>query len=153
MATAPVPPRHAPSSRPRPPPSARSRPKEASRRMSSSFPTLSRDYFDISAFGSTVARAYMPFERRHRKERIMFAITAITGKVGGAVARTLLNAGLSVRAVVRDEAKAAQWTKNGCEIAIADADTAGPLAAALEGVEGAFILLPPVFDPGPDFAE
>lgn len=83
----------------------------------------------------------------------MFAITAITGKVGGAVARTLLDAGLRVRAVVRDEAKGAPWAKSGCDIAIADADTAGPLAAALEGVEGAFILLPPVFDPSPDFGE
>lgn len=83
----------------------------------------------------------------------MFAITAITGKVGGAVARTLLDAGRSVRAVVRDESKGAPWAAIGCDVAIADADTAGPLAAALEGVEGAFILLPPVFDPGPDFAE
>ena len=34
----------------------------------------------------------------------MFAVTGITGKVGDAVARSLLNAGLSVRAVVRDAA-------------------------------------------------
>ncbi|NEK55948.1 NmrA family NAD(P)-binding protein, partial [Rhizobium leguminosarum] len=32
----------------------------------------------------------------------MFAITGITGKVGGAVARQLLAAGQPVRAVVRD---------------------------------------------------
>jgi NAD(P)H dehydrogenase (quinone) len=95
----------------------------------------------------------MPFERQHPKEQIMFAITAITGKVGGAVARTLLAAGLGVRAVVRDESKGMPWAELGCDIAIADADTAGPLAAAFEGVEGAFILLPPVFDPSPDFAE
>ena len=35
----------------------------------------------------------------------MFAITAITGKVGGVVADILLAAGFGVRAVVRDAAK------------------------------------------------
>jgi NAD(P)H dehydrogenase (quinone) len=35
----------------------------------------------------------------------MFAITGITGKVGGEVARNLLAAGQSVRAVVRDLTK------------------------------------------------
>jgi len=37
----------------------------------------------------------------------MYAVTGITGKVGGSVARHLLNAGLSVRAVVRDTLKKA----------------------------------------------
>ena len=36
----------------------------------------------------------------------MFAITGITGNVGGEVARNLLAAGRPVRAVVRDIAKA-----------------------------------------------
>jgi len=35
----------------------------------------------------------------------MYAVTGITGKVGGAVARTLLSAGQQVRAVVRDAKK------------------------------------------------
>ena len=35
----------------------------------------------------------------------MYAITGITGKVGGALADALLEAGLPVRAVVRDVAK------------------------------------------------
>ncbi len=81
----------------------------------------------------------------------MFAITAISGKVGGAVANGLLAAGFKVRAVVRDEAKAASWKARGCEVAIADVASADRLAAALSGTEGAFILLPPVFDPEPDF--
>lgn len=76
----------------------------------------------------------------------MFAITAITGRVGGVLADTLLNAGHKVRAVMRDEAKGAAWLARGCEVAIADLSDAGPLAAALSGVEGAFILLPPVYD-------
>jgi uncharacterized protein YbjT (DUF2867 family) len=36
----------------------------------------------------------------------MYAITGVTGKVGGAVARTLLSAGQRVRAIVRDADKA-----------------------------------------------
>src|SRR6478752_1142242 len=83
----------------------------------------------------------------------MFAITAITGKVGGVVAKTLLAAGCNVRALVRDEAKGAPWKARGCEVAIADLTDAGRLARALEGTEGAFILLPPVFDPEPDFRD
>jgi NAD(P)H dehydrogenase (quinone) len=37
----------------------------------------------------------------------MFAITAVTGKVGGTTARALINAGHKVRAIVRDRAKGA----------------------------------------------
>jgi NAD(P)H dehydrogenase (quinone) len=83
----------------------------------------------------------------------MFAITAITGKVGGAVADTLLAAGCGVRAIVRDAAKGAPWKARGCEVAVADIGDADRLARALEGTEGAFILLPPVFDPEPDFRD
>jgi NAD(P)H dehydrogenase (quinone) len=83
----------------------------------------------------------------------MFAITAITGKVGGVVANTLLAAGCGVRAVVRDAAKGAPWKARGCEVAVADLTDAGRLARALGGTEGAFILLPPVFDPQPDFRD
>jgi NAD(P)H dehydrogenase (quinone) len=83
----------------------------------------------------------------------MFAITAITGKVGGGVANTLLAAGCGVRALVRDAAKGAPWKARGCEVAVADMTDAGRLARALEGTEGAFILLPPVFDPQPDFQD
>jgi NAD(P)H dehydrogenase (quinone) len=83
----------------------------------------------------------------------MFAITAITGKVGGVVANTLLAAGCDVRAVVRDAAKGASWKARGCEVAVADLADVDRLARALEGAEGAFILLPPVFDPQPNFQD
>jgi len=43
----------------------------------------------------------------------MYAITGITGKVGSAVARSLLAERLPVRAVLRDEAKAAEWRTRG----------------------------------------
>jgi NAD(P)H dehydrogenase (quinone) len=83
----------------------------------------------------------------------MFAVTGITGKVGGAVARSLLDAGLSVRAVVREAAKGSPWASRGCEVAIADLDDVAPLAAAFTGVGGAFAMLPPIFDPTPGFPE
>jgi uncharacterized protein YbjT (DUF2867 family) len=83
----------------------------------------------------------------------MFAITGITGQVGGAVARALIGNGQRVRAVVRDAEKGAAWARKGCEIAVADLDDAAALKKAFAGVQGVFFLLPPVFDPSPDFGE
>ena len=83
----------------------------------------------------------------------MFAVTGATGKVGGAVARALLRAGRSVRVVVRDPGKAAAWSSLGCEIAVAEISDAAGLTQAFAGTEGAFAMLPPLFDPSPDFSE
>lgn len=83
----------------------------------------------------------------------MYAITGITGKVGGALARSLLAEELPVRAVLRDEAKAAEWRARGCQIAIAEMDDAASLAAAFNDAEGVFILPPSEFDPEPGFPE
>jgi NAD(P)H dehydrogenase (quinone) len=83
----------------------------------------------------------------------MYAITGITGKVGGALAATLLAAGLPVRAVVRDATKGAAWSISGCEIALADMNDAAALAAAFAGAEAAFILPPSEFDPTPGYAQ
>ena len=58
-----------------------------------------------------------------------------------------------MRAVVRDAAKGGPWKARGCEVAVADIADVDRLARALEGTEGAFILLPPVFDPEPDFRD
>ena len=83
----------------------------------------------------------------------MFAITGITGQVGGAVARTLLAAGKNIRAVVRDSAKGATWSRQGCEVALAPMDDPEALKTAFAGTEGVFVLLPPNFDPSPGFPE
>ncbi|CAB3806080.1 Quinone oxidoreductase 2 [Pararobbsia alpina] len=83
----------------------------------------------------------------------MYAITGITGKVGGAVARTLLAAGQPVRAVVRDAARARSWAERGCEVVTADMDDSASLTAAFEGTQGVFILPPSEFDPSPGFPE
>ncbi|MCK9684091.1 NAD(P)H-binding protein [Scleromatobacter humisilvae] len=83
----------------------------------------------------------------------MFAITGITGQVGGQIAEALLAAKRPVRAVLRDKAKAWRWIERGCEAAIAAMDDAAALTAAFTGAEAAFVLLPPVFDPASGFAE
>lgn len=83
----------------------------------------------------------------------MYAITGITGQVGGGVAQTLLDQGDTVRAVVRSAAKGAAWKARGCDVAIADVADADALTRAFTGAQGVFVLLPPHFDPSPDFAE
>jgi uncharacterized protein YbjT (DUF2867 family) len=83
----------------------------------------------------------------------MYAITGITGKVGGAVARELLAAGQPVRAVARDASRAGSWVARGCELATARMEDAASLAAAFDGATGVFILPPSDFDPEPDFPE
>ncbi|MCV3208648.1 NmrA family NAD(P)-binding protein [Mesorhizobium sp. YC-39] len=83
----------------------------------------------------------------------MYAISGITGQVGGALARSLLAEGLPVRAVLRDEAKAAEWRTRGCEIALAEMEDAASLTSAFRGATGVFILPPSEFDPEPGFPE
>jgi NAD(P)H dehydrogenase (quinone) len=83
----------------------------------------------------------------------MHAITGITGNVGGEVARALLNAGHAVRAVIRDPRKGAVWEALGCDVSLADMNDAAALAAAFKAASDVFVLLPPNFDPSPDFPE
>jgi uncharacterized protein YbjT (DUF2867 family) len=77
----------------------------------------------------------------------------ITGKVGGATARHLLARGKNVRALVRDRAKAAIWADQGVELVDGDWNDAAALQRALDGVEGAFLMLPAIWAPSPDFKE
>ena len=83
----------------------------------------------------------------------MFAVTGITGQVGGVVARVLLAAGLDVRGVVRNPVKGEGWANQGCEVAIAEMNDAVALARAFDGADAVFISLPPNFDPAPGFPE
>ena len=87
------------------------------------------------------------------QETVMYAITGITGQVGGALARKLLAERLPVRAVLRDEAKAATWRTLGCEVALAEMNDAASLTSAFRGAAGVFILPPSEFDPEPGFPE
>ena len=77
----------------------------------------------------------------------MYAITGITGKVGGVAARALLAARQRVRAVVRDADKGRFWSDLDCEVAIAEVEDAEALTRAFTNVTGVFILPPPNFDP------
>jgi uncharacterized protein YbjT (DUF2867 family) len=83
----------------------------------------------------------------------VFTITGITGKVGGTLARKLLEAGQPVRAVVRDAAKGQAWADKGCEVAIAEMEDGEALAKAFAGSEAVFILPPSEFDPEPGYPE
>jgi len=83
----------------------------------------------------------------------MFAVMGVTGQVGGAVATRLLTQGAKVRTIARDPDKAAMWAERGCEVATADVNDANSLRQAFTGTEGAFVMLPPMFDPSPGFPE
>ena len=87
------------------------------------------------------------------KKNPMFAITGITGNVGGQVALNFLAANQPVRAVMRDVRKGELWAQRGCELAAADINDVAALTAAFTGAEGVFVLVPPNFDPSPDFSE
>jgi len=83
----------------------------------------------------------------------MYLVMGITGKVGGATVRHLLNQGKQVRALVRNREKAAKWADQGVELVDGDWNDATTIAGALKGVEGAFVMLPTVWAPSPDYRE
>jgi len=83
----------------------------------------------------------------------MYAIMGITGQVGGVVARTLLAAKQPVRAIVRDAIKGQAWSDRGCEVALATIEDRASLATAFREADGVFLLVPPSFDPLPEFPE
>ena len=72
----------------------------------------------------------------------MYVVAGVTGNTGRVVAETLLAHQKPVRAVVRDEAKGAEWRKRGAEVVIAELDDAAALTRALKGATGAYFLLP-----------
>src|SRR5690349_17513862 len=96
-----------------------------------------------------IAESSAPLQNRrqrkqpHLTETGMFAITGITGQVGGVVARTLLREGKDVRAVVRSSDKGVAWAQQGCDVVLADMNDACALNRAFAGTEGVFVLLPP----------
>ncbi|OCP00730.1 MULTISPECIES: NAD(P)H-binding protein [unclassified Ensifer] len=73
----------------------------------------------------------------------MFVILGAAGKVGYSTASALSEAGLPVRAVLRDAAKASRLSALGCKVAIADLRDPAALAAAIAGAEAVQIILPP----------
>ena len=83
----------------------------------------------------------------------MFLVMGITGRVGGAAAEHLLARGKQVRALVRNREKASSWAKRGVELIDGDWNDSAAIERALRGVDGAFVMLPAVWAPSPDYKE
>lgn len=73
----------------------------------------------------------------------MFAIVGAAGKVGYATCLALREANVPVRAVLRDDSKAARLSGIGCDIAIADLYDAEALAKVITGAETVQVVVPP----------
>lgn len=83
----------------------------------------------------------------------MFFVMGMTGRVGGAVARHLLDRGSQVRALIRDRSKVPGWARDKVELIDGDWSDAGIIKTALDNMEGAYVMLPPFFTPSRDFHE
>jgi uncharacterized protein YbjT (DUF2867 family) len=73
----------------------------------------------------------------------MYLIAGSSGNTGKVVAESLLARGKKVRVLVRDKGKGEAWAKRGAEVAVGRLDDAGGLSGALQGAEGAYLLIPP----------
>jgi NAD(P)H dehydrogenase (quinone) len=83
----------------------------------------------------------------------LFAMTGITGHVGGAAAQRLLAQGARVRAVVRSETGATAWRNKGAEVAVAALDDVQALKHAFDGADGVYVMTPTWFESPDMFAE
>lgn len=70
----------------------------------------------------------------------MILVTGVTGTTGGATLRALQTAGVSVRALVRDATRFQAPPR--VEVAVGDFDDPDSLAAALNGVDHAYLVAP-----------
>jgi uncharacterized protein YbjT (DUF2867 family) len=73
--------------------------------------------------------------------------------VGGATAKHLLAHAKGVRALVRNREKAANRANQGVELVDGDWNDSAAIEQALKGVGGAFVMLPAVRAPSPDYKE
>lgn len=72
----------------------------------------------------------------------MFAIVGAAGKVGYSTSLALREAGLPVRAILRDAAKAHRLAAIGCEVVLADLQDPGALGRALAGAQAVQLICP-----------
>lgn len=73
----------------------------------------------------------------------MYLIAGVSGKTGAAAATALLEKRQPVRVLVRSEEKGKAWQERGAEVAVGSLDDVAGLARAMEGVRGAYLLVPP----------
>jgi NAD(P)H dehydrogenase (quinone) len=76
----------------------------------------------------------------------MIAVAGVSGHTGRVVADALLKQGATVRVIVRDERKGAEWKARGADVAVASLDDATAVTRALSGAAAAYLLIPPVYD-------
>lgn len=69
-------------------------------------------------------------------------ITGATGSVSGALLAALEGADLDLRAMVRDQARAAPLRDRGVQVVVGDLDDPGSLPPAFEGVQDLWLLVP-----------
>lgn len=73
----------------------------------------------------------------------MFAVAGVTGQTGAVVAATLLERKQPVRVIVRTSEQGETWKAKGAQVAVASLEDAHALTKALNGVTGAYLLVPP----------
>ena len=84
----------------------------------------------------------------------MYLVMGITGKSWGRHGAASAEARRKqVRALARNREKAAKWADQDVELMHGDWNDATAIAAALKGVEGAFVMLPAVWAPSADYRE
>ena len=74
---------------------------------------------------------------------MIYAIAGVSGHTGRAAAEALIEAGKSVRVIVRNPEKGEAWKAKGAQVAVADLCEPTSLAGALAGAAGAYLLIPP----------
>lgn len=83
----------------------------------------------------------------------MYVVSGATGHTGSAVAKTLLEKNLPVRAIVRKREKGADLEQLGAEIAVADLQDADALTEALTGGKVLYLMNPPAYQSEDQFAK
>jgi uncharacterized protein YbjT (DUF2867 family) len=73
----------------------------------------------------------------------MYLVAGVSGNTGSVAASVLLEKKQPVRVLVRSEDKGKPWRDKGAEVAVASLEDASGLARAMEGVKGAYLMVPP----------
>lgn len=78
-------------------------------------------------------------------ETNLYAVTGVSGRTGAAAAQALINTGIRVRVIVRNEEKGRKWAAQGAEVAVADLVNSDSLYEAFVGTDGVYIVSPPQY--------